>query len=80
MKSIAEAIIANNKKAFPTGKPTSMQAGATLVIPSFESITGMNSNGESSNLVIQKQILMFQLIRIGDGFASLKIQKKTFLC
>ena len=54
MKSIAEAIIANNKKAFPTGKPTSMQAGATLVIPSFESITGMNSNGESSNLVIQK--------------------------
>ena len=54
MKSIAQAIIANNKKAFPSGKPTSMQAGATLIIPSFESITGMNSDGKGSALMTQK--------------------------
>ena len=34
-------IVANNKKAFPTGKPSSMQAGATLIIPSFGTIAGM---------------------------------------
>ena len=54
MKSIAQAIIANNKKAFPSGKPTSMQAGATLVIPSLESITGINNSTENSALMMQK--------------------------
>ena len=54
MKSIAQAIIANNKKAFPSGRPTSMQAGATLIIPSFESITGMNNDVKGPPLVTQK--------------------------
>lgn len=43
MQAIRKAIIDNNKKAFPTGKPTSMQAGATLMIPSFGQIVGMTS-------------------------------------
>ena len=47
MKAIRKAIIDNNKKAFPTGKPTSMQAGATLMIPSFGEIVGMPSQKES---------------------------------
>ena len=38
MREIRRAIIANNRKAFPTGKPTSMQAGATLLIPSVYAI------------------------------------------
>ena len=49
MKTIGAAIIKNNKHAFPTGKATSMQAGATLLIPSARQI-GMNS-AESSNSV-----------------------------
>ena len=42
MKTIAKVIIANNKSAFPTGKPTSMQAGATLIIPSINQIVGVS--------------------------------------
>ena len=41
MKAIGAVIIKNNKNAFPTGKATSMQAGATLIIPSVSEI-GMN--------------------------------------
>jgi len=45
MREIRRAIIANNRKAFPTGKPTSMQAGATLLIPSVYAIQ------ESENVI-----------------------------
>ena len=38
MREIRRAIITNNRKAFPNGKPTSMQAGATLLIPSVYAI------------------------------------------
>ncbi len=51
MKLIGEMIIANNKRAFPSGKPTSMQAGATLIIPSVASITGMTDPGKVSPMV-----------------------------
>ena len=46
MKVIRKVIIDNNRKAFPTGKPTSMQAGATIMIPSFGEIFGMTSQEE----------------------------------
>ena len=42
MKAIGAMIIKNNKNAFPTGKATSMQAGAILMIPSVSQI-GMNT-------------------------------------
>ena len=51
MREIRRAIINNNRKAFPTGKPTSMQAGATLLIPSVYAIqAGVNaiSTGSAS--------------------------------
>ena len=51
MKLIGEMIIANNKRAFPSGKPTSMQAGATLIIPSVASITGMTDTGKAAPMV-----------------------------
>tara|TARA_B100000575_G_scaffold158812_1_gene126838 strand:+ start:269 stop:727 length:459 start_codon:yes stop_codon:yes gene_type:complete len=51
MKVIGEIIIANNKKAFPSGKPTSMQAGATLIIPSVDAIAGMDGSGKGAPLV-----------------------------
>ena len=51
MKVIGEIIIANNKKAFPSGKPTSMQAGATLIIPSVDAIAGMDGSGKRAPLV-----------------------------
>ena len=54
MKSIAQLIIANNKKAFPTGKPTSLQAGATLIIPSVDSIAGMNGHGKGATVMNKK--------------------------
>ena len=56
MKAIREVIIANNKRAFPTGKPTSMQAGATLVIPSMNQIVGVNNVSASNNpSMVKKQ-------------------------
>ena len=54
MKIIREAIIANNRKAFPTGKPTSMQAGATLIIPSFGSINSMVTEGKGTPVMTRK--------------------------
>ena len=45
MQMIRKAIIDNNKKAFPTGKPNSMQAGATIIIPSVAAINGMVNEG-----------------------------------
>ena len=47
LQRIREVIITNNKKAFPTGKPSSMQAGATLVIPSLEQM-GIQNTAESN--------------------------------
>ena len=55
MKVIRKAIIENNKKAFPTGKPTSMQAGATLIIPSFGRIGGMTRHEESISTMTKKE-------------------------
>ena len=55
MKSIREAIISNNKKAFPTGKPTSMQAGATLIIPSFGTISGMVGESRGVSTMTRKE-------------------------
>ena len=55
MKTIRKVIIDNNKKAFPTGKPTSMQAGATLMIPSFGEIVGMNSQKEGGSKMLKKE-------------------------
>ena len=55
MKVIREAIIENNKKAFPTGKPTSMQAGATLIIPSFGQIGGVTSHEEGFFSMTKKE-------------------------
>ena len=46
LKTIRDVIITNNKKAFPNGKASSMQAGATLVIPSLEQM-GMKNTPES---------------------------------
>ena len=54
MKTIREAIIANNRKAFPTGKPTSMQAGATLIIPSFGSVNSMVTEGKGTPVMTRK--------------------------
>ena len=57
MKAIGEVIIANNKRAFPTGKPTSMQAGATLIIPSINQIVGVSNTSTSNNVpsMVKKQ-------------------------
>ena len=55
MKVIRKAIIDNNKKAFPTGKPTSMQAGATLIIPSFGQIGGITSREEGISTMTRKE-------------------------
>ena len=55
MKAIRKAIIDNNKKAFPTGKPTSMQAGATLVIPSFGQISGTTNREEGISTMTKKE-------------------------
>mgnify|MGYP001390188552 CR=1 FL=1 len=57
MKTIAKVIIANNKSAFPTGKPTSMQAGATLIIPSINQIVGVSNISSSNNVpsMVKKQ-------------------------
>ena len=55
MKEIRKAIIDNNKKAFPTGKPTSMQAGATLVIPSFGQISGTTNREEGISTMTKKE-------------------------
>ena len=49
MNAIGAVIIKNNKHAFPTGKATSMQAGAILMIPSVSQI-GMNT-AENSNSI-----------------------------
>ena len=48
MKEIGQAIIATNKKAFPTGKPSSMQAGMTLIIPSVLALTANKANQKGS--------------------------------
>ena len=55
MKEIRKAIIDNNKKAFPTGKPTSMQAGATLMIPSFGQIAGMTSQEQGVSAMTKQE-------------------------
>ena len=49
MKAIGAMIIKNNKNAFPTGKATSMQAGAILMIPSVSQI-GMNTAENPSSI------------------------------
>ena len=50
MKTVGAVIIKNNKHAFPTGKATSMQAGAILMIPSASQI-GMDSAKNKSHNV-----------------------------
>ena len=55
MKEIRKAIIDNNRKVFPTGKPTSMQAGATLIIPSFGQISGMTNRKEGISTMTKKE-------------------------
>ena len=55
MEVIRKAIIENNKKVFPTGKPTSMQAGATLIIPSFGQIGGITSREEGISTMTRKE-------------------------
>ena len=55
MEVIRKAIIENNKKVFPTGKPTSMQAGATLVIPSFGQIGGVTGREEGISTMTRKE-------------------------
>ncbi|GIR50093.1 MAG: hypothetical protein CM15mP58_21900 [Burkholderiaceae bacterium] len=52
-----EVIIKNNKRAFPTGQPTSMQAGATLIIPSMNQIVGVRDVSASNNVpsMVKKQ-------------------------
>ena len=55
MEAIRKAIIDINKKAFPTGKPTSLQAGATLIIPSFGEIVGVtNQQGNIATMTDRK--------------------------
>ena len=56
MREIRRAIIANNRKAFPTGKPTSMQAGATLFIPSV-SVIQASGDAISAGSASQQQIM-----------------------
>ena len=56
MGEIRRAIIANNRKAFPTGKPTSMQAGATLLIPSVYAIQA-SGNAISAGSASKRQIV-----------------------
>jgi Tfp pilus assembly protein FimV len=56
MRQIRRAIIANNRKAFPTGKPTSMQAGATLLIPSVYAIQ-TSGNAISAGSASKQQIM-----------------------
>ena len=56
MQEIRRAIIANNRKAFPTGKPTSMQAGATLLIPSVYAIQA-SGNPISAGSASKRQIV-----------------------
>ena len=51
MESIRKVIIATNRKAFPTGKPSSMQAGATLIIPSVGTISGGNNEGKQASMI-----------------------------
>ena len=55
MKEIRKAIIDNNRKVFPTGKPTSMQAGATLIIPSFGQVSGMTNREEGISTMTKKE-------------------------
>ena len=56
MREIRRAIINNNRKAFPTGKPTSMQAGATLLIPSVYAIQA-SGNAISAGSASKRQIV-----------------------
>ena len=56
MREIRRAIINNNRKAFPTGKPTSMQAGATLLIPSVYAIQA-GGNAISTGSASKRQIV-----------------------
>ena len=56
MREIRRAIINNNRKAFPTGKPTSMQAGATLLIPSVYAIQA-SGNAISVGSASKRQIV-----------------------
>ncbi len=51
MESIRKVIIATNRKAFPTGKPSSMQAGATLIIPSVGTISGGKNEGKQASMI-----------------------------
>ena len=67
MRSVRTSIINSNRQAFPTGKPSSMQAGAVLMIPSLSALKaeltgGMaygvnpmgNPNGESKKNTVHK--------------------------
>ena len=56
MREIRRAIINNNRKAFPTGKPASMQAGATLLIPSVYAIQA-GGNAISTGSASKRQIV-----------------------
>ena len=56
MREIRRAIISNNRKAFPTGKPTSMQAGATLLIPSVYAVQ-IGQNSISTGSASEQQII-----------------------
>ncbi len=49
LKKIRKQIIAVNKHAFPTGKPTSMQAGALITIPSLSKMRTTLRDGDISN-------------------------------
>jgi hypothetical protein len=54
LKKVRKQIIASNKHAFPTGRPTSMQAGALITIPSLSQMKMMLSGG---NIVNQNQTM-----------------------
>mgnify|MGYP001204504367 CR=1 FL=1 len=49
LKKIRKQIISVNKHAFPTGKPTSMQAGALITIPSLSKMRMTLRGGSISN-------------------------------
>ena len=59
LKKIRKQIIAVNKHAFPTGKPTSMQAGALITIPSLSqmrmTLSGSNTINQNQSMQMNKK-------------------------
>ncbi|MDA9689912.1 hypothetical protein N9V13_05825 [Betaproteobacteria bacterium] len=55
MKAIREVIIANNKRAFPNGKPSSMLAGATIIIPSLSQMGLQNTSNNNNSAMVQRK-------------------------